>query len=157
MANRKKGGGTVEAVWDLCEPIVKGFGLELWDVRYLKEGAQWYLRVYIDRQEGVTIEDCENVSRAIDEPLDRLDPVDQSYCLEVRPEHFQRFEGWPVMVKLIRPLDSGEREFNGVLGTYENGVFDLWVNETDVISLAKKDTVFVKLDDFDDDFGGAEE
>lgn len=129
MANRKKGGGTVEAVWDLCEPIVKGFGLELWDVRYLKEGAQWYLRVYIDRQEGVTIEDCENVSRAIDEPLDRLDPVDQSYCLEVcspglerelvRPEHFQRFEGWPVMVKLIRPLDSGEREFNGVLGTYE--------------------------------------
>ena len=65
MANRKKGGGTVEAVWDLCEPIVKGFGLELWDVRYLKEGAQWYLRVYIDRQEGVTIEDCENVSRAV--------------------------------------------------------------------------------------------
>ena len=57
MANRKKGGGTVEAVWDLCEPIVKGFGLELWDVRYLKEGAQWYLRVYIDRQEGVTIEE----------------------------------------------------------------------------------------------------
>ncbi len=167
MANRKKGGGTVEAVWDLCEPIVKSLGLELWDVRYLKEGAQWYLRVYIDRPEGVTIEDCENVSRAIDEPLDRLDPVDQSYCLEVcspglereliRPEHFQRFEGWPVMVKLIRPLDSGEREFTGVLGTYENGMFDLWVNETDVISLAKKDTVFVKLDDFDDDFGGAEE
>ena len=152
MANRKKGGGTVEAVWDLCEPIVKGFGLELWDVRYLKEGAQWYLRVYIDRQEGVTIEDCENVSRAIDEPLDRLDPVDQSYCLEVCSPGLER-----VMVKLIRPLDSGEREFNGVLGTYENGVFDLWVNETDVISLAKKDTVFVKLDDFDDDFGGAEE
>ena len=149
MANRKKGGGTVEAVWDLCEPIVKGFGLELWDVRYLKEGAQWYLRVYIDRQEGVTIEDCENVSRAIDEPLDRLDPVDQSYCLEVCSPGLER--------ELVRPVDSGEREFNGVLGTYENGVFDLWVNETDVISLAKKDTVFVKLDDFDDDFGGAEE
>ncbi len=94
----------------MCEPIVNSLGLELWDVRYLKEGAQWYLRVFIDKQEGVTIEDCENVSRAIDEPLDQLDPVDQSYCLEVcspglerelvRPEHFQRFEGWPVLVKL---------------------------------------------------------
>ena len=76
MANRKKGGSTAEAVWSLCEPIVNSLGLELWDVRYLKEGAQWYLRVFIDKQEGVTIEDCENVSRAIDEPLDQLDPVD---------------------------------------------------------------------------------
>lgn len=167
MANRKKGGSTVDAVWRLCEPIVQGLGLELWDVRFLKESAQWYLRVFIDRPEGVTIEDCEAVSRAIDGPLDELDPVDQSYCLEVcspglereliRPEHFQKFEGWPVLVKLIRPLDSGEREFSGILGAYENGGFDLWVNETDVISIAKKETVFVKLDDFDNDFGGIEE
>ena len=167
MANRKKGGGTVEAVWNLCEPIVQSLGLQLWDVRFLKEGAQWYLRIFIDRPEGVTIEDCEQVSRAVDAPLDELDPVDQSYCLEVcspglereliRPEHFSRFEGWPVMVKLIRPLDSGERELSGILGDYDDGVFDLWVNETDVISLAKKDTAFVKLDDFDDDFGGTEE
>ena len=157
MANRKKGGGTVEAVWDLCEPIVKGFGLELWDVRYLKEGAQWYLRVYIDRQEGVTIEDCENVSRAIDEPLDRLDPVDQSYCLEVcspgvereltRPEHFEAFLGAVLNVRMIRPFPDGRRELTAILHSFENNVLELETQDGEFFHIEKKDTASVRVNE----------
>ena len=80
---KKKGGLTVTKVWELCEPIVKDFGLSLWDVRYVKEGADWFLRVYIDKPDGIDITDCENVSRAIDKPLDELDPIESAYCLEV--------------------------------------------------------------------------
>ena len=69
---KKKGGLTVTKVWELCEPIVKDFGLSLWDVRYVKEGADWFLRVYIDKPDGIDITDCENVSRAIDKLLDEL-------------------------------------------------------------------------------------
>ena len=108
---KKKGGNTVQSVWTLAEPIVNSFGLKLWDVRYVKEGASWYLRIYIDRDEGVTIEDCENVSRAIDTPLDELDPIDGEYCLEVcspgiereliRDEHFLEYIGADIMVKMI--------------------------------------------------------
>ena len=63
---KKKGGNTVAEVSALVEPIVNGLGLSLWDVRYVKEGAVWYLRIFIDKEEGVTIEDCENVTRAVD-------------------------------------------------------------------------------------------
>ena len=76
---KSKGGVTVSKVWKLCEPIVKDFGLSLWDVRYVKEGADWYLRVFIDKPEGVDISDCEKVSRAINTPLDELDPIENAY------------------------------------------------------------------------------
>ena len=72
---KSKGGVTVSKVWELCQPIVEGFGLSLWDVRYVKEGADRFLRVYIDKPEGIDINDCENVSRAINGPLDELDPI----------------------------------------------------------------------------------
>ena len=80
---KSKGGVTVSKVWELCQPIVEGFGLSLWDVRYVKEGADRFLRVYIDKPEGIDINDCENVSRAINGPLDELDPIEEAYCLEV--------------------------------------------------------------------------
>ena len=65
---KSKGGVTVAKVWELCEPIVTGLGLSVWDVRYVKEGAQWYLRIFIDKPGGVDINDCENVSRAVNDP-----------------------------------------------------------------------------------------
>ena len=83
MAGNKKK-GTASAVWELVEPIILSFGLKLWDVRYVKEGAQWYLRVFIDKDGGVDINDCENVSRAIDKPLDELDPITDNYMLALR-------------------------------------------------------------------------
>lgn len=155
-----KGGNTIAAVSALVKPIVEGFGLELWDVRFLKEGAQWFLRIFIDKEGGVTIEDCEAVSRAVDKPLDELDPIEQNYCLEVcspglerelvKPEHFERFIGADVMVKMIRPLEVVGKEFDGILKWYDNG--NITIGEHDgekEITISQKDAVWIKLDDFD--------
>ena len=159
MAN-KKGGATVETVRNLIEPIVAELNLELWDVRYVKEGAQWYLRVFIDKPEGIGIEDCEKVSRAIDAPLDELNPIEQSYCLEVcspgierelvREEHFMRFIDADVMVKMIRPIEGIGKEFAGVLKEY-NKVEILIEDHSgeNQVTINKKDAVWIKLDDFD--------
>ncbi len=156
----KKGGSTVEAVRGLIEPIVTSLGLELWDVRYVKEGAGWYLRVFIDKSGGVGIEDCEKVSRSIDGPLDELNPIDQSYCLEVcspgverelvRPEHFEKFIGADILVKMIRPIEGVGKEFDGVLKGYDRG--EILIEDhsgENSVTVNKKDTVWVKLDDFD--------
>lgn len=92
-------------------------------MRYVKEGADRFLRVYIDKPEGIDINDCENVSRAINGPLDELDPIEEAYCLEVcspgiereliRDEHFMQFIGADIMVKMLRPIDGIGREFKG--------------------------------------------
>lgn len=149
----------METVWNLVKPIVEDFGLILWDVRFVKEGANWYLRIFIDSDEGVTLEDCESVSRAVDEPLDKADPIDQSYCLEVcspgierelvRQEHFERFTGDNVIVKMIRPVEGIGKEFAGVLKGADKTNVTVSVPETGDITFPKKDMVWVKLDDFE--------
>ena len=83
---KKKGGNVAGAVWQLAEPIAKELGLSLWDVRFVKEGAYHYLRITIDKPEGVGIDDCEAMSRAVNGPLDTLDPIAVSYThLVARP------------------------------------------------------------------------
>lgn len=160
MAKRKTSGNTVNSVWNLAKPIADSLGLSIWDVRFVKEGSQWYLRIFIDKQDGITIEDCEAMSRAIDKPLDDMDFIEQSYCLEVcspgiereliREEHFARFKGEKVMVKMVRPMQNGDKEFKGILKDFNNGIVDIVINGEDEISVAKKDTVYIKLDDFND-------
>ena len=160
MAYTKKNGNTVDIVRNLAEPIAAGLGLSIWDVRFLKEGADWFLRIFIDKPEGVGIDDCEAMSRAINKPLDELDPVEQAYCLEVsstginrelsRAEHFTAFLGSPVQVKLIRPMEDGRRVLTGTLQNYEDNVITLHTDGGEDISLAKKDTSVVRL--VDDDF-----
>lgn len=159
MAN-KKGGATVEMVRSVIEPIISELQLELWDVRYVKEGVQWYLRVFIDKPEGVNIEDCEKVSRAIDGPIDEINPIEQSYCLEVcspgiereliREEHFNRFIGANVIVKMIRPIEGIGKEFGGVLKACDKNQVTIedHSGENSVV-INKKDAVWIKLDDFD--------
>ena len=157
MAN-KKHSNTVEAVTDLVQPIVEGLGLSLWDVRFVKEGASCYLRIFIDKPDGVTIEDCEAVTRAIDKPLDDLDPIEQNYCLEVsspgierelvKDEHFDAFLAAPVMVKLIRPNENGERELKGTLISHEKETVTVSLENGEQVTFKKKDTVYIKLDDF---------
>lgn len=161
MASKGKGGNTVNAVWQIAEPLAKELGLDIWDVRFEKEGADWFLRIYIDKEDGISIDDCVNMSHAIDKPLDEADPIEQSYCLEVcspgverelkRDEHFIKFIGSAVMVKLIRPLE-GQREFNGVLESYDSGNFELRLEDGKGLMINKKETSYVKLDDF----GGVE-
>lgn len=156
---KHKQGSTVEIVTEIVKPIVEGFGLSLWDVRFVKEGAMWYLRIFIDKDSGVTIEDCENVTRAIDEPLDRADPIEQNYCLEVsspgiereliKPEHFDAFLGAPVMIKTIRPLENGVRELKGTLVAHDKDTVTVVLDNGVQKTLGKKETVYVKLDDFE--------
>ena len=154
------GKNTVNAVWDIVEPYVKALNLQLWDVRFVKEGANWYLRIFIDSENGITIEDCEAVSRAVDEPLDIADPIDKSYCLEVcspgiereltRPEHFEQFIGADVMVKMIRPIDGIGKEFKGVLSDADKQTATITDHSGEnQVTINKKDAVYIKLDDFD--------
>ena len=157
MASKGKGGNTVKTVWEIAEPIARELGLDIWDVRFEKEGADWFLRVFIDKEGGVSIDDCVDMSHAIDKPLDEADPIEQSYCLEVcspglerelkRDEHFMKFIGAPVMVKLVRPLE-GQREYKGILESYDNGNFELRLEDGRGLMINKKETSYVKLDDF---------
>ena len=119
-----------EQVWQFAEPLVQAQGCSLWDVEYVREGGEWFLRLYIDKDGGVDIDDCEAVSRAVDPVLDEKDPIPESYRFEVcsaglervlkRPSDFERFLGEPVLVKLYRPKD-GRKEFPGVLKGYKDG------------------------------------
>lgn len=156
---KHKQGSTVEIVTEIVRPIVEELGLSLWDVRFVKEGAMWYLRIFIDKDSGVAIEDCENVTRAIDEPLDHADPIEQNYCLEVsspgierelvKPEHFDAFLGAPVMIKTIRPLKDGVRELKGTLVAHDKETVTVVLDDGVQKTLNKKETVYVKLDDFE--------
>ncbi len=83
MATGKGSGGTATVCRRLAEPVAAELGLTLWDVRFVKEGATWYLRYIIDRDEGVTIDDCAALSRRLSPLLDAADPIPQAYCLEV--------------------------------------------------------------------------
>ncbi len=115
---------TAEKVFELIRTTVEAEGVSLWDVRFLKEGASWYLRVFIDKDEGVSIDDCTNVSHAIDPIIDEADPIDVPYYLEVcspgiereltRPQHFERMLGETVKIRLYKAVD-GKKEFIGVL------------------------------------------
>ena len=157
---KSKGGVTVSKVWELCEPIVKGFGLSLWDVRYVKEGADWYLRIFIDKEGGVDITDYEKVSRAINTPLDELDPIENAYCLEVcspgverelvRDEHFMQFIGADIMVRMRRPIEGIGKDFCGVLKGYDDGMVTVSDHSGEnEVTISKKDAAWIKLDDFD--------
>lgn len=156
---KKNKGNTAEIVAELVKPIVEEMGLTLWDVRFVKEGAMWYLRIFIDKPSGVTIEDCENVTRAVDKPLDELDPIEQNYCLEVsspgierellREEHFDAFLGAPVMIKLHRPDENGVREYKGTLIAHDRETVSIAQENGGQSVINKKDTVYIKLDDFD--------
>lgn len=111
----------------LARPAVEEQGCSLWDVEYVKEASSWYLRLYIDKEGGVSIDDCEAVSRAVDPLLDEADPIQDAYTFEVssagadrvlkRPEHFAAFLGAEVDVKFYRAID-GQKSCTGVLEDY---------------------------------------
>ena len=119
-----------ETVRELALPVVEENGCKLWDVEYVREGGEWFLRLYIDKDGGVDISDCEAISRAVDPILDEKDPVPDSYNFEVcsaglerqlkRPSDFAQFMGSSVSVKLFRPV-NGAKEFVGTLTGYEDG------------------------------------
>lgn len=112
----------------LLIPITQGYGVEVYDVEYVKEGNDFYLRAYIDKPEGVNITDCENVSRALSDALDVEDYIPDAYILEVsspglgrtlkKDRHLEKSLGEAVEIKTYKPLD-GHKEFLGILKAYD--------------------------------------
>ena len=118
-----------QTVRELAEPLAEELGFFLWDVEYVKEGGRRVLRLTIDSEEGITIEDCERMHRAIDPLLDEADPIEEAYYLEVSSPgierelrcrmHLEACEGWNVEVRLYAPRD-GVKSFRGELLAMED-------------------------------------
>lgn len=150
-------GNTVAKVAEIVAPYAEELGLDIWDIRFVKEGIDWYLRIFIDKDGGVSIDDCVDLTHAITKPLDDADPISQSYLLEVSSpgverelitdSHFEKYIGAAVMMRLIRPIDK-IRDFSGTLKKYENGLITVELADGEELTVNKKETSYVKLDDF---------
>ena len=140
-------------VYELAKPVVEQAGCSLWDVEYVREAGSWYLRVFIDKEGGVSINDCENISRTLDPILDEADPIPDSYVFEVgsagaerelkRPGDFQQFMGSEVEVRLYQPL-NGSKAFVGTLSGYDNGDVSILAGKENM-SFQKAQIAQVKL------------
>ena len=142
-----------DQVTEFAKPVVETFGCSLWDVEYVREGSERYLRLYIDKDGGVDIDDCEKIHRAIDPILDEKDPIPESYHFEVssagleralkRPGDFERFMDSPVLVKLYRPR-NGLKEIPGILRGYEDGKVTVEAGK-ETITFEKSQVALVRL------------
>ena len=143
-----------EIVAEFAKPIVEQHGCQLWDVEYVREGSERFLRLYLDKPDGtVDINDCEAISRAVDPILDEKDPIAESYHFEVcsagleralkRPGDFARFMGSAVTVKLYRPR-NGLKEIPGILRGYENGKVTVEAGK-ETITFEKSEVALVRL------------
>ena len=142
-----------DLVASFAEPIVKQHGCELWDVEYVREGSEYFLRLYLDKEGGVDINDCEAISRAVDPVLDEKDPIEGSYHFEVcsagleralkRPGDFERFMGEKITVKLYRPR-NGLKEIPCVLRGYDNGRVTVEAGK-ETITFEKSEVALVRL------------
>lgn len=120
-----------DKIWAMAEPVAAKRGCDIWDVEYVKEAGQWFLRVYVDKgDEPVSIDDCEGISRELDKMLDEADPIAESYVFEVssagaerqlkRPGDFERFMGSEVELRLYKP-ENGVKAYVGRLAGYSDG------------------------------------
>ncbi len=155
--SKPKNPRTADVCKALALPVLEQLGLELWDLRFEKEGSGWYLRYFIDKEGGVTIQDCEAFSRAVDKLLDEADPIEQSYILEVsspgierrltRPEHFARYVGSRIHLRLIRPMaPQNLRDLSGVLLAYNDAGAVLRMDDGAELLIAGKDIAVAKLE-----------
>lgn len=142
-----------ETVTDIVTPYAAQLGLEIYDVEYVKEGADWFLRIYIDKPDGISSDDCEAMSRLIDPVLDEHDPISNSYYLEVssvgldRPlkieKDFARFMNEKIDVRLYKAQD-GLKEFCGTLCDYNNGDFTVELENGDKITVNVKSAALIR-------------
>lgn len=149
---------TVQRVEEIIKPFADEMGYDIWNIQFAKEGSDWYLRIFIDKDGGIDMNDCVDFTHAISKPLDEADPISQSYMMEVsspgverelvKDEHFEKYIGAPVMMRTIRAID-GVRDFNGKLVKYENKEITVELQDGQSVTVNKKDTSYVKLDDFD--------
>ena len=142
-----------DLVAEFSKPIIEGAGCSLWDVEYVREGSERYLRIYLDKEGGIDIDDCERIHRAIDPILDEKDPIAESYHFEVcsaglertlkRPEDFARFTDSPILVKLYRPR-NGLKELPCVLRGYADGRITVEAGK-EIITFEKSEVALVRL------------
>ena len=140
----------------LALPFCEELGLDLWDVRFVKEGSEWYLRFFIDKEEGVNINDCEALSRAVDAPLDEANFIEQAYYLEVsspglnreftKDWHYQQMMGESVLVKLYKAV-NGTKELCGALTQKTADTLTLTPVGEEPVTLSLSDIASVRLDD----------
>lgn len=151
MAKKDSYEGRAEA---LLAPIVAANGCEIYDVEYVKEGSDWYLRAYIDKEGGVTIEDCEKVSRAVSDIMDREDFIKDAYILEVsspglgralkKDKHLSRSIGEEVEIKTYRPIGK-QKEFSGVLKAFDEESVTIETEEAVSMKFARSDVALIRL------------
>ena len=142
-----------DLVTEFAKPIIEQLGCSLWDVEYVREGSERFLRIFIDKDGGIDIDDCEKIHRAIDPILDEKDPIAESYHFEVcsagieralkRPEDFARFMGSPILVKLYRPK-NGLKEIPCVLRDYEDGKLTVEAGK-ETITFEKSEVALARL------------
>ena len=139
---------------ELVQPLVDKNKFELVDVEYVKEAGTNYLRVYIDKEGGITIDDCETISRALSDLLDEKDYINEAYILEVsspglgRPlkkdKDFARSIGEEVDVKLFKPIER-QKEFSGILESYNDTEVIIRLDEDTVMNFNRKDIALIRL------------
>ena len=139
---------------ELLTPVVSGFGFELVDVEYVKEGGTWYLRAYIDKPGGITVDDCEAVSRAFSDILDEKDYIADSYVFEVsspglgRPlkkeKDYARSLGEEVEIRTYRAIDR-QKEFEGILKSYDENTVTLTMEDGSQMVFEKADIALIRL------------
>ncbi len=137
----------------LVQPIVDEHGFELVDVEYLKEMGQWYLRVYVDKEGGIFINDCETVSRALDAKMEENNPIKDGYILEVsspgldRPlkkeKDFKRSIGRKVEVKLYKPL-NGSKLYEGILEGFTDDTVEIRV-DSELVTIERSAIALIRL------------
>ena len=137
----------------LLEPIVAAAGVSIYDVEYVKEGGEWYLRAYIDKPEGVNINDCETVSRALSDKLDEADFIEDAYILEVsspglgrtlkKDKHLQMSIGEEVEIKTYKPID-GRKELDGILKAFDKETITIETDGTEKV-LARNEVARIAL------------
>ena len=138
---------------ELLLPVLERYGFDLWDVEYVKEGGEYYLRAYIDKEGGITIDDCVDVSRELSDLLDEKDFIEEAYILEVsspglnrtlkKEKEFIRCIGRDVEVKTYKPVD-GTKDFTGILKAYDAGAVTIDTGDGEKV-FAKEDVAIVKL------------
>lgn len=138
----------------LAEPIAKECGCYIYDVEFVKEGGLYFLRVYVDKDGGISLDECEAISRRLSDELDKKDPIEQNYYLEVSspgierklktPEHFARYIGELVDVGLYKAV-NGSKQLTATLTGFEDGVISLETANGESLELSKKETTVVKL------------
>ena len=151
-----KGYSIAERVEALVAPCITELGYRIWDVEYVKEGAEWYLRVTLDSDDGIDIDDCEKVSRAINPIIDEADPIEDFYYLEVsspglerelrKSEHFEASIGSEVEIRLFAPDENKKKSYVGILSAYDEETLTIEVDQASqkipMSKISKVQTVF---------------